>query len=141
MLMRCVNATGAASLAAFLAAFAFSVGAARAASSAPAGPGTQSYLDLARKDCFGTARSTTSKVWYSVADGVLSDTFSPTIENSNVNTLQYIVTDGRLGGSEHPGRALRLRSGHGVDRLRRRRGGRLGHAPDLGRRSVCAAGA
>jgi glucoamylase len=62
---------------------------------APDGPGAQSYLDLARKDCFGTARNTTSKVWFTVADGVLSDTFSPTIENSNVNTLQYIVTDGR----------------------------------------------
>ncbi len=62
---------------------------------APGGPGAQSYLDLARKDCFATARSTTSKVWFTVADGVLSDTFSPTIENSNVNTLQYVVTDGR----------------------------------------------
>ena len=62
---------------------------------APGGPGAQSYLDLARKDCFATARNTTSKVWFTVADGVLSDTFSPTIENSNVNTLQYVVTDGR----------------------------------------------
>jgi glucan 1,4-alpha-glucosidase len=52
-------------------------------------------LDVARKDCFGTARNTTSKVWFSVADGVLSDVFSPTIENTNVHTLQYIVTDGR----------------------------------------------
>ena len=93
--MRRANAIGAGFVVAFLAALTFSVGAARAASSAPDGPGAQSYLDLARKDCFGTARDTTSKVWYSVADGVLSDTFSPTIENSNVNTLQYIVTDGR----------------------------------------------
>lgn len=59
------------------------------------GPGAQSYLDVARKDCFGTARNTTSKVWFTVADGVLSDVFSPTLENTNVNTLQYIVTDGR----------------------------------------------
>ena len=62
---------------------------------APGAPGAQSYLDTARKDCFGTARNTTSKVWFTVADGVLSDVFSPTIENSNVNTVQYIVTDGR----------------------------------------------
>jgi glucan 1,4-alpha-glucosidase len=62
---------------------------------APGGPGAQSYLDTARKDCFGTARNTRSKVWFTVADGVLSDVFSPTIENSNVKTLQYIVTDGR----------------------------------------------
>ncbi len=70
------------------------VSAASNGAAAPGGPGAQSYLDLARKDCFGTAANTTSKVWYSVADGVLSDTFSPSIQNSNVNTLQYIVTDG-----------------------------------------------
>jgi len=62
---------------------------------APGGPGTQSYLDVARKDCFGTAQNTTSKVWFTVADGVLSDAYYPTIESSNVNTLQYIVTDGK----------------------------------------------
>ena len=33
------------------------------ATPAPGGPGAQSYLDLARKDCFGTARNTTSKAW------------------------------------------------------------------------------
>src|SRR5271170_1821998 len=62
---------------------------------APGGPGTQSYLDVARKDCFGTAQNTTSKVWFTVADGVLSDVYYPTIESSNVKTLQYIVTDGK----------------------------------------------
>jgi glucoamylase len=61
---------------------------------APGGPGVTSYLDTARKDCFGTARNTTSKVWFTVAGGVLSDVFSPTIENTNVSTVQYIVTDG-----------------------------------------------
>ena len=62
---------------------------------APGGPGATSYLDTARKDCFGTARNTTSKVWFTVAGGVLSDVFSPTTENTNVSTVQYIVTDGR----------------------------------------------
>jgi glucoamylase len=50
---------------------------------------------MSRKDCFGTARNTASKAWYTVADGVLSDVYSPTIENSDDATLQYIVTDGR----------------------------------------------
>src|SRR3954453_15848014 len=61
----------------------------------PDGPGAQSYMGTARKDCFGTAASTGSKDWYTVADGVLSDVYSPTIENSDDATLQYIVTDGR----------------------------------------------
>ncbi len=59
------------------------------------GPGALSHFDLARKDCFGTARNTTSKVWYTVAGGVLSDVYYPTIDNTNVETLQYVVTDGQ----------------------------------------------
>jgi glucoamylase len=61
---------------------------------APGWPGALSHFDLARKDCLGTARNTTSKVWYTVANGVLSDVYYPTIDNTNVETLQYIVTDG-----------------------------------------------
>src|SRR3979409_2536295 len=65
-----------------------------AAVSAPDGPGALSYFDLARKDCLGTARNSTSKVWYTVANGVLSDVYYPTIDNTNVQTLQFVVTDG-----------------------------------------------
>jgi glucoamylase len=57
-------------------------------------PGAASYFDLARKDCLGTARDSTSKVWYTVAGGVLSDVYEPTVDNTNVSTLQYVVTDG-----------------------------------------------
>ncbi|HEY9481846.1 MAG TPA: glucodextranase DOMON-like domain-containing protein [Micromonosporaceae bacterium] len=61
---------------------------------APGAPGAASFFDLARKDCVGTARNTTSKVWFTVADGVLSDVYEPTIDNTNVKSLQYVVTDG-----------------------------------------------
>jgi len=61
---------------------------------APDAPGAASYFDLARKDCVGTAADRGSKVWYTVADGVLSDVYEPTIDNTDVSTLQYIVTDG-----------------------------------------------
>jgi glucoamylase len=76
-----------------------SAGAATGAASAPSvvapgAPGSMSYFDLARKDCVGTAAGTASKVWYTVAGGVLSDTYEPTIDNTNVSTLQYVVTDG-----------------------------------------------
>nr|BBH93250.1 glucan 1,4-alpha-glucosidase [Thermogemmatispora argillosa] len=69
--------------------------ASRSLSVASDGPGALSYFDLARKDCIGTARNTTSKVWFTLADGVLSDVYFPTVDNTNVKTLQYIVTDGR----------------------------------------------
>jgi glucoamylase len=67
---------------------------AAAASAASGAPGAPSYFDLARKDCLGTAANTGSKVWYTVADGVLSDVYEPTIDNTDVSTLQYVVTDG-----------------------------------------------
>jgi glucoamylase len=68
--------------------------AAPAAPPATDGPGALSHFDLARKDCVGTARNTTSKVWFTVANGVLSDVYFPTNDNTNVETLQYLVTDG-----------------------------------------------
>jgi glucan 1,4-alpha-glucosidase len=61
---------------------------------APDGPGALSHFDLARKDCLGTARNSSSKVWYTIANGVLSDVYYPTVDNTNVETLQYVVTDG-----------------------------------------------
>ncbi len=68
--------------------------AAQAAPAPPGSPGSASYFDLARKDCVGTARNTTSKVWFTIADGVLSDVYWPTVDATNVHSLQYIVTDG-----------------------------------------------
>src|ERR1700748_3962405 len=61
---------------------------------APGAPGALSHFDLARKDCVGTARNTTSRVWFTVADGVLSDVYWPNVDATNVHTLQYVVTDG-----------------------------------------------
>jgi Glucodextranase, domain N len=67
---------------------------AQSATAVPDGPGALSHFDLARKDCVGTARNTSSKVWFTIANGVLSDVYSPTVDNTNVETLQYVVTDG-----------------------------------------------
>ena len=51
-----------------------------------------SYYDEARKDCVGTAADSASKVWYTVADGTLSDSYAPTIDNTDVKSLDPIVT-------------------------------------------------
>jgi glucoamylase len=65
------------------------------AAEAPGAPGALSHFDLARKDCLGTAAGRTSKAWYTVAGGVLSDVYSPTIDNTDVESMQFVVTDGR----------------------------------------------
>ena len=72
---------------------------ATAAAIAPGAPGSESYFDLARKDCVGTALNTSpgTRVWFTVADGVLSDTYWPNVDATNVHTLQYLVT-GSAGG-------------------------------------------
>src|SRR4051794_36156 len=69
-------------------------GAASPTGTAADGPGALSHFDLARKDCVGTARNRTSKVWFTVADGVLSDVYYPTNDTTENETLQYVVTDG-----------------------------------------------
>src|SRR4051794_25636669 len=71
-----------------------SASAAPPAGTAPDGPGALSHFDLARKDCVGTARNRRSKVWFTVAGGVLSDVYFPTNDTTNVETLEYVVTDG-----------------------------------------------
>jgi glucoamylase len=68
--------------------------AAQPTGSAPGGPGGTAHFDLARKDCLGTAANRDSKVWYTVAGGVLSDVYSPTVDNTNVETMQFVLTDG-----------------------------------------------
>jgi glucoamylase len=62
------------------------------AQEAAGAPGAASYYDEARKDCVGTAADTASKVWYTVADGTLSDVYAPTIDNTDVKSLDPIVT-------------------------------------------------
>ena len=62
------------------------------AAEAAGAPGAASYYDEARKDCVGTAANTASKVWYTVADGTLSDVYAPTIDNTDVKSLDPIVT-------------------------------------------------
>jgi glucoamylase len=90
---------GSTAIAAVLSAGALVGGAAAGAQPAPSGsaadgPGALSHFDLARKDCVGTARNRRSKVWFTVADGVLSDVYFPTNDNTNDETLQFVVTDG-----------------------------------------------
>src|ERR1700749_1157984 len=60
------------------------------AATAPGAPGAASYFDLARKDCVGTAAGPGSKVWYTVADGVLSDGYETTIAKTHTRTLDEL---------------------------------------------------
>ena len=60
-----------------------------------AGPGRCRTSTWPARTAWARPATRRSKVWYTVAGGVLSDVYSPTIDNTNVETLQYVVTDGQ----------------------------------------------
>ena len=69
-------------------------GAAVAGAASVGSPGAISHQEQSRKDCVGTARNTASKIWFTVANGMLSDVYAPTVDATNVETMQFLVTDG-----------------------------------------------
>lgn len=46
------------------------------------------------KDALGTSATTTSKVWFTVANGITSEVFYPRADVPNMQDMQYLVTDG-----------------------------------------------
>src|SRR3954449_3654188 len=68
--------------------------AAAATTAAPGAPGDQATWTPADKDGFGTATSTTSKVWHTLGDGTLTEVYYPDLGTPAVRDLQLIVSDG-----------------------------------------------
>lgn len=58
------------------------------------GPGITPRWTRGAKEAVGTSYSTSSRVWYTVSGGVLSEIYYPTIDRPQVRDLQYMVTDG-----------------------------------------------
>ena len=61
---------------------------------APGGPGIPPRWTRGAKEAVGTAYSTSSRVWYTVADGVITECYYPTIDTPQLRDLQYLVSDG-----------------------------------------------
>src|SRR5688500_18683382 len=60
---------------------------------APGGPGQDAHWPSAAKKGFGTANTLTSKVWFTLNNGVMTEVFYPTLDVPNVQTLQLVVAD------------------------------------------------
>ncbi|RZS34315.1 glucoamylase [Herbihabitans rhizosphaerae] len=56
--------------------------------------GTPAAWTTGNKDALGTSTTPGSKVWYTVANGVLSEVFYPRADVPNTQDTQYVVTDG-----------------------------------------------
>src|SRR6266436_6880927 len=64
----------------------------------PGQPGNDAHWPTAAKQGFGAANTTRSKVWFTLADGVMTEVYYPTLDVPNVQTLQLIIVaaDGKV---------------------------------------------
>jgi glucoamylase len=61
---------------------------------APGGPGIPARWTRGAKDAVGTAYAVSSRVWYTMANGVITEVYYPTIDTPQIRDIQYLVTDG-----------------------------------------------
>ena len=61
------------------------------------GQGPDAHWPTAAKNGFGTSTTLTSKVWFTLANGVMTEVFFPTLDVPNVETLQLqVATHGKI---------------------------------------------
>lgn len=63
-------------------------------SEAPGAPGAEAVFTQADKDGFGTSTTESSKVWYTLDDGRLTEVYYPDLSTPSVRELQLVVSDG-----------------------------------------------
>src|ERR1043165_6328761 len=59
---------------------------------APGGPGIEPRWTRGAKVAVGTAYSTTSRVWYTLDHGCITEVYYPTIDSPQIRDLQFLVT-------------------------------------------------
>lgn len=57
-------------------------------------PGIPPAWSSASKDGVGTAYSTSSRVWFSMARGIVTEIYYPTIDRPQIRDAQFLITDG-----------------------------------------------
>ena len=61
---------------------------------APGGPGIEPRWTRGAKVAVGTAYSVSSRVWYTLDYGCVTEVYYPTIDSPQIRDLQFLVTDG-----------------------------------------------
>lgn len=56
--------------------------------------GSYAFWPTAAKNGFGTSTTLASKVWFTLADGVMTEVFYPTVDRPNVQSLQFLIITG-----------------------------------------------
>ncbi|NEU78470.1 glycoside hydrolase family 15 protein [Nostoc sp. UIC 10630] len=58
-------------------------------------PGIEPRWTHANKDAVGTAYFTSSRVWFTVCNGVVTEVYHPTVDRPQIRDLQYLISDGK----------------------------------------------
>ncbi|WGV27420.1 glycoside hydrolase family 15 protein [Halotia branconii] len=58
-------------------------------------PGIDPRWTHANKDAIGTAYSTSSHVWFTIWNGVITEVYHPTVDTPQIRDLQYLISDGK----------------------------------------------
>lgn len=58
-------------------------------------PGIQARWTHSNKDGVGTAYSASSKIWFTLFGGIVTEVYYPTVDRPQMRDLQYLVTDGK----------------------------------------------
>lgn len=61
---------------------------------APGGPGIEPRWTRGHKAAVGTAYSSSSRVWYTLDHGAITEVYYPTIDSPQIRDLQFLITDG-----------------------------------------------
>jgi glucoamylase len=62
--------------------------------SAPGHPGIPPTWTSSSKDGIGTAYATSSRVWFTLAKGIITEVYYPTIDRPQIRDAQFLITDG-----------------------------------------------
>ena len=60
---------------------------------APGAPGIEPRWTGGAKDAVGTAYSVSSRLWYTLANGVTTEVYYPTIDTPQIRDLQFLISD------------------------------------------------
>ena len=58
--------------------------------------GEDAHWATAAKNGFGTSNTLASKVWFTLAEGVMTEVFYPTVDLPNVQTLHFLIATDAL---------------------------------------------
>ena len=69
------------------------LGSSAAATDAGGGPGVGSAWTTGAKQGLGTSTTVQSKVWFTIAQGIVTEVYYPQVDVPNVQDLQLVITD------------------------------------------------